>query len=276
MRGKVCIVTGANTGIGLETARGLATAGATVVLACRDVAKGERARESITTSAGRDDVVVMRLDLGDRTSVAAFAKAFGERYDRLDVLVDNAGVAPRLRTTTKDGFETTFGVNHLGTARVTLALLDALRAAVSARVVVVSSKMHHGTTMRWDDLQFERRSLGGLAAYKHSKLANVLFAKALARRLSPHRVTVNVVHPGVVATELTREYPRVLTRVAGLFLLKPAQGAECPLHVATAPELDGVSGEYFEASRRARASPEACDEAAQERLWEITEEMLAA
>ena len=276
MHGKLCVVTGANSGIGLETARGLARAGATVVLACRDVAKGERARDDIVQGTGNDAVSVLPLDLADKAAVRAFAGALRERHARIDVLVNNAGVVRRTRSATKDGFESTFGVNHIGTARVTLELLDLLRAGAPSRVVFVTSKLHRKATMRWDDLQFERGRLRGMEAYNHSKLASLLFAKALARRLAGDGVAVNGAHPGVVGTELTREYPRLVMRIAKIFLLTPTQGAACPLHVATAPELDGVTGEYFEESKRSRASDEACDAAVQDRLWSITEQMLGA
>jgi NAD(P)-dependent dehydrogenase (short-subunit alcohol dehydrogenase family) len=274
MEGKVCIVTGANTGIGKETARGLADRGATVILACRDATRGEEARASIAQTSGRDDVAMMPLDLGDQASIRAFAAAFRARYGRLDVLVNNAGVAPRKRTTTRDGFESTFGVNHLGTALLTLELLDLLRASAPSRIVVVSSDLHYRGKMAWDDLQFERRTFNGLAAYNQSKLANVLFTRALARRLAGEGVTVNALHPGVVATELTRSYPRPLVALFQLFLLSPTQGAACSLHVATSPELAGVTGEYFEKSRIKLPSRAAQDEAAQERLWGITEQLL--
>jgi NAD(P)-dependent dehydrogenase (short-subunit alcohol dehydrogenase family) len=274
MKGKVCIVTGANTGIGKETARGLAHRGATVVLACRDVTRGEEARASVAETSGRDDVALLELDLGDQASIRAFAAAFRARYGRLDVLVNNAGVAPRKRATTKDGFESTFGVNHLGTALLTLELLDLLRQSAPSRVVVVSSDLHYRGKMAWDDLQFQVRDFNGLAAYNQSKLANVLFTKALARRLAGSGVTVDALHPGVVATDLTRSYPRALVALWQMFLLTPAQGATCSLYVATSPELDGVTGEYFEKSRVKPASRAARDEVAQEKLWALTEQLL--
>jgi NAD(P)-dependent dehydrogenase (short-subunit alcohol dehydrogenase family) len=276
MLGKVAIVTGANTGIGRETARGLARAGATVVLACRDVAKAEAARADIAETTGRQDVAAMALDLGDIGSIRSFARAFGERYPRLDVLVNNAGVHTRKRETTRDGFESTFGVNHLGTALVTLELLPLLKKSAPSRVVVVSSDLHYRGRMGWDDLQYERRSYRGIAAYNQSKLANVLFTKALARRLRDTGVTANALHPGVVATELTRRYPRALIGVMQMFQLTPAQGAACSLHVATDPSLAAVSGEYFEKSRIKPPSREAQDEAAQEKLWALTQQLLNA
>lgn len=276
MNGKVCIVTGSNTGIGKETARGLAQRGATVVMACRDVAKAEAARADIAATTGRDDVAVMALDLGSLASVRAFVEAFSARYKRLDVLVNNAGVWTTSRTTTADGFETTFGVNHIGTFLLTELLRPMLVASAPSRVVVLSSKLHYSGKMAWDDLHAERGSFSGPGAYNQSKLANVLFTKALARRLAGTGVVVNAVHPGVVATELARAYPKLLVKIFHLFLLTPEQGAACSLHVATDPSLATVTGEYFEKSRAKKASAAALDVDAQERLWKLTEAAIAA
>jgi len=270
MKGKVVIVTGANTGIGKETARGLARLGARVVLACRDVAKAEAARADIVQDAPDADVAVMALDLGDLAQVRRFAADFRDRYRRLDVLVNNAGLFVRKRATTKDGFESTFGVNHVGTAFLTLELLDLLKASAPSRIVVVSSGLHYRGKMAWDDLQLEHGRFSGIAAYNQSKLANVLFTKGLARRLKGSGVTVNALHPGVVATELTRTYPRPLMALMHLFLLTPGQGAECSVYVASAPGLADTTGEYFEKSRVKPASRDARDEAAQEKLWSLT------
>lgn len=275
MNGKVCIVTGGNTGIGKETARGLAQRGATVVLACRDTARGEAARDDIARSTGRKDVEVIALDLGSKASIRAFGERFRAAHERLDVLVNNAGVWRSSRGTTEDGIEATFGVNHVGTWLLTQDLLPLLKKSAPSRVVVLSSKLHYRGRMDWEDLQFERRKYGTTAAYAQSKLANVLFTKALARRLEGTGVTVNAVHPGVVRTDLMRDYPKLLVKLFNLFLLTPEQGAECSLHVATAPELAGVTGEYFEKSRIKPAAAEALDEAAQERLWALTEALAA-
>lgn len=275
MNGKVCIVTGGNTGIGKETARGLAQRGAKVVLACRDTARGEAARDDIARSTGRKDVEVIALDLGSKASIRAFGERFRATHERLDVLVNNAGVWRSSRGTTEEGLEATFGVNHVGTWLLTQDLLPLLKKSAPSRVVVLSSKLHYRGRMDWEDLQFERRKYGTTAAYAQSKLANVLFTKALARRLEGTGVTVNAVHPGVVRTELMRDYPKLLVKIFTLFLLTPEQGAECSLHVATAPELAGVTGEYFEKSRIKPAAAEALDEAAQERLWALTEALAA-
>ena len=275
MDSKVCVVTGANTGIGKETARGLAEAGAAVVLACRNVEKGEAAREDIQRTTGRTDVKVMALDLGSVASVRAFAKRAREELPALHVLVNNAGVWTTSRSTTKDGLETTWGTNHVGTFLLTRELLPLLEASAPSRVVVLSSALHYRGRMNWDDLQFERGSFSGPTAYNQSKLANVLFTNALARRLAGKRVTANAVHPGVVATELARDYPAFLVKIFHLFLLSPAQGARCSLHVATSDECATATGLYYEKSRAKKAAREALDEAAQERLWELTEETLA-
>lgn len=276
MNNKVCIVTGANTGIGKETARGLAKAGATVVLACRNLEKAEAAREDIQRTTGRSDVRAMALDLGSVASVRAFAKRVRDELPALHVLVNNAGVWTTSRSTTKDGLETTWGTNHVGTFLLTRELLPLLEASAPSRVVVLSSALHYRGTMRWDDLQHARGSFSGPAAYNQSKLANVLFTNALARRLAGKNVTVNAVHPGVVATELARDYPSFLVKIFHLFLLTPEQGAQCSLHVATSDECATATGLYFEKSRAKKASREGLDEAAQERLWKLTEETLAS
>lgn len=275
MKGKVCIVTGSNTGIGKETARGLAQRGARVVLACRDIGKAEAARKDIVASTGNNEVEVMPLDLASKASIRAFAARFAASHDRLDVLINNAGLWPTTRGTTKDGLETTFGVNHVGTWLLTTELLPLLRRSAPARIVVLSSALHYRGKLDWDDLQFERRKYNPTAAYSQSKLANMLFTRALARRLAGSGVTVNAVHPGVIATELIRDYPKLLVKIAHLFLKTPEQGARCSLHVATAPELDGVSGEYFADSKIRRPARDARDEAAQDRLWTLTEALAA-
>jgi NAD(P)-dependent dehydrogenase (short-subunit alcohol dehydrogenase family) len=271
MKGKVCIVTGSNTGIGKETARGLAARGATVILACRDLAKAEVAREDIARSTGNREVKAMALDLGSKKSILGFVERFQGEHQRLDVLVNNAGVWTTSRTTTVDGFETTFGVNHLGTFLLTRELLPVLKASAPARVVVLSSKLHYQGKMAWEDLEYRNRKFRGPQAYSQSKLANVLFTLALARRLEGTGVSVNAVHPGVVATELARDYPALLVKIFHMFLLTPEQGAACSLHVATAPGVG--SGLYFEDSRSKKPSREALDEGAQERLWSLSEQL---
>jgi NAD(P)-dependent dehydrogenase (short-subunit alcohol dehydrogenase family) len=273
MRGKRCVVTGGNVGIGKETVRGLVQAGAEVILACRDTAKGEAARSEVIASVPGARVDVVRLDLADTGSIRAFATEVKEMGPQLDVLVNNAGVWTRTRGTTRDGFESTFGVNHLGHFLLTHELRGLLEKSPAGRVVTVSSALHYRGKMAWDDLMAEH-SFDGPRAYNQSKLANVLFTNALARRLAGTRITANSLHPGVVATELAREYPKFVMKIANLFMLTPAQGAATSLFLATSPEVATVSGKYFEKSREKKPSDLALDQASQDRLWSLSEKLL--
>ena len=269
MRGKVCLVTGGNGGIGRATVRGMAALGATVLLASRDPRRGEEARRGCPGA-----VEVVELDLASLASVRACAAAVRAAHDHLDVLVCNAGVWSRRRRTTADGFELTFGVNHLGHFLLVHQLLDLLRASGAARIVIVSSNEHRRGRMEWDDLMFERRRYGGPTAYRQSKLANVLHAAALAGRLAGTGVTANALHPGVVATALARDYPQPLIKLLNLVLLSPEDGARTSIHLASAPELATVSGAYFEKCRETRPADRALDRASQDRLWKLSERLV--
>ena len=268
MHGKVAIVTGANTGIGFETARGLLEKGATVILGCRDLEKGEKARAELVESTGSQAATVMLLDLANLARLRNFVTKFEAQFPRLDLLVHNAGVWPRTRRKTVDGFELTLGVNHLGPFFLTHLLRPMLERSAPSRVVVVTSSLHISAAIDFEDLQFKVRKHQGGIAYGQSKLCNVMFTHALARRLEGKGVTVNSVHPGVVATELTREAPARAAPVRGL--LTPREGAVGSLHLATSPELEGVSGRYFEGTVEKTPSNFSQDVAAQERLWAMS------
>ena len=276
LTGKLCVVTGGNTGIGRETVRGLAARGAEVVIACRNQQKGEAARADVVASTGNDAVRVMPLDLAALANVRSFAAALREKHERLDILVCNAGVWTRQRQTTQDGFELSIGVNHLGHFVLVRELEPLLRAAAPARIVVVSSDIHYRARMDFDDLMWEKRRFRGPSAYGQSKLANVLYTAALARRLEGSGVTVNAVHPGVVRTELAREYPRAVMTILNLFFISPERGAATSLHVATAPHLAKVSGKYFAKCREKRPSRRALVMPDQERLWDMSERYTSA
>ncbi|MDP1826058.1 MAG: SDR family oxidoreductase [Archangium sp.] len=263
MKDKVAIVTGANTGIGFELARGLLERGATVVLGCRDLKKGEAARAQLVLETGNENAVLMQVDLANLARLRNFVTKFEARFSRLDLLVHNAGVWPRTRRKTEDGFELTFGVNHLGPFFLTHALRPLLELSAPSRVVVLTSSMHFEAGVDFDDLQFKVRRFHGGTAYGQSKLCNVLFTLGLARRLEGRGVTVNAVHPGVVATELSREAPENARNPRGK--LTPKEGAEGPLHLATSPDL--ASGQYFEGTRQKSPSPGGLDVATQDRLW---------
>ncbi|WP_431034314.1 SDR family NAD(P)-dependent oxidoreductase [Streptomyces sp. P6-2-1] len=278
--GRVAIVTGANTGLGFETARALAEHGATVVLAVRDTGKGERAAARIT-----GDVTVQALDLTSLDSVRSAAAELRAAHPRIDLLINNAGVMYTPKQTTTDGFELQFGTNHLGHFALTGLLLDRLLPVPGSRVVTVSSTGHRiRAAIHFDDLQWER-SYSRTGAYGQAKLANLMFTYALQRRIARHGTTVaTAAHPGVSNTELLRNTPAPLrlpvTWLAPLLIQKPERGALPTLRAATDPAVRG--GEYYGPGnrgeirgfpKRVTSSPASHDEAVQERLWTVSEEL---
>lgn len=278
VEGKTCVVTGGNSGIGLHTAIGLARQGARVAIVSRSRERGEAAlqtiRASLAAEVGGDARVELVVgDLGSLASTRALADELLARYPALHVLVNNAGLWMTERRLTPDGLETTFAVNHLAPFLLTNLLLERLRASAPARVVNVSSEAHRRGRLDWDDLQAER-GFGKVKAYCDSKLANVLFTRELARRLEGTGVTVNALHPGVVATNLAQHAPGPLRwaveRLGPLLLLSPAQGARTSLHVATSPALEGVSGRYFKSCREVFPARAAQVDADAARLWAIS------
>jgi NAD(P)-dependent dehydrogenase (short-subunit alcohol dehydrogenase family) len=281
MKGKVVTITGANAGIGKETAVALAKLGATVVMTSRNAPRGEDALADVRARSGSDRVVVMPLDLADLASIRSFADALLDRYDRLDVLVDNAGGLIGQRHTTVDGFETTFGVNHLGHFFLTNLLLDRLRASAPSRIVVVASQAHKMPRrgLDFDDLQSERR-YRGFDVYGKSKLANLYFTRELARRLAGTGVTVNAVHPGYVGSQFGRDgdtrFEPLLKIGAKLVALTPEQGARTSVYLASSPEVDGLSGGYYAKLKRIPMSKTAMDDEAARRLWDASEELIAS
>ena len=203
LAGKTVIITGANTGIGLETAVDLSKRGARVVMACRDEVKGRKAVEEVVARSQNKDVVFSQLDLASLRSVKEFSSRVLEEETHIDILINNAGVALTPYTKTEDSFELQFGVNHLGHFLLTNLLLERLKAAPAARVINVSSRAHHGGVINFEDLQSER-SYSPYKAYAQSKLANILFTRALSKRLEESNMTTYSLHPGVVQTELFR------------------------------------------------------------------------
>lgn len=272
---KIAIVTGASSGIGKETARGLAHLGFNVVLACRDAARAEATRDELEAATGNPNVFAMTVDLASIASVDAFVGRFRRRFPGLDLLVNNAGALWRRRTLTDGGVEATFAVNHLGPFALTLGLVDLLEKSAPSRVVLVSSKLHVGARLDLDDLGYDKRRYSGFDAYNASKLANVIFARALARRLAASDVRVNALHPGEAATAIARDYGRVMTTLMRLVYGSAKAAASRTLFVATAAEAD-VSGQFFRDSRVAPCSPLADDVALQERLWSLSEELIRA
>jgi NAD(P)-dependent dehydrogenase (short-subunit alcohol dehydrogenase family) len=275
MEGRVCVVTGASSGIGRETAAALARRGARVVLVCRDPQRGEETRAALMAATKNPNIDVVLADLGSQAAIRKLAAALLGHYPRIQVLINNAGVLHLRRTTTVDGVETVFAVNHLAYFLLTNLLLDRLMASAPARVVNVSSDLHRWSRMSWDDLGGEKR-YHPMRVYGQSKLANLLFTYELARRLTGTGVTVNAVHPGAVATRLGHNNGRIaalLARVLAPVLRSPAKGAEASLYAAVAPGLDGVSGKYFVNCKERRSSKESYDTEAARRLWELSARM---
>lgn len=268
--GKTCIVTGANRGIGRATAQGLAGLGARVVLVARDTTAGEAAVAEIRQATGNRAVELVTADLASQAQVRTLAEALLARCPNLDVLVNNAGLVTRRRTLTPEGIETTFAVNHLAYFLLTNLLLDRLKASAPARIVNVSSEAHQGHRLDFADLQLTH-GWRPVKAYSLSKLANVMFTYELARRLAGTGVTVNCLHPGVIATKLLLDYlplPSVTHPVTNAFAGTPEQGAETPLYLATSPEVEGVTGRYFARRKPRESTAFSYDEAAARRLWE--------
>lgn len=270
MQGKICIVTGANSGIGKVTATELARRGATVVMACRSQARGAAAAVEIRQESGSDKVSVLACDLSSSASVRQFAEAFRRQFDRLDVLVNNAGMYFYDRQKTAEGLEMTFAVNHLGHFLLTNLLLDLLKAGAPSRVVTVSSGAHTMGRLDLDDLQNAKGRFRGFSVYSESKLCNVLFTYELARQLAGTGVTANCLHPGFVRTNFGRNNGKLSTVVSYLvspFALNVQAGAQTSIYLATAPEVAEVSGQYFVKSQPARSSAVSYDTALQRGLW---------
>jgi NAD(P)-dependent dehydrogenase (short-subunit alcohol dehydrogenase family) len=274
LAGRTFLVTGGNTGIGLATAKGFAGRGGRVYLGCRSQEKGRAAVAGIVAETGNDAVGLLPLDLADLASVRACADAFLALGEPLHVLVNNAGVGGA-RGLTADGFERTFGINHLGHFALTTALLDHLAASGPARVVTVSSEAHHQVTeVDFEALRQPTRSRIGLREYAVSKLCNVLFTQELARRADGRGVTAYALHPGVVASDIWRRVPWPLRPLMKRRMLSTEQGARTSIYCATAPELAGTSGRYYDNCQEREPSPAATEELGH-LLWKHSEAWIA-
>jgi NAD(P)-dependent dehydrogenase (short-subunit alcohol dehydrogenase family) len=278
MKGKVCMVTGATAGIGKVTALELAKLGATVVVVGRDAAKGEATVAEIKSASGNGDLHFLRCDFASQASVRALAAAYKAKFDRLHVLVNNAGAILGEHRTTEDGLEATFATNHIGYFLLTDLLLDVLKASAPARIVNVASEAHRSSKLDFDDLQFQRRGYAPMAAYGASKLANIAWSAELARRLEGTGVTSNSLHPGVIASNFGQTGPgwmRFGLKLVTPFLTTPEKGAATTLYLATSPEAEGVTGKYFKNKKPATPTAQARDPETGRRLWTVSEALVA-
>ncbi|MBL0215118.1 MAG: SDR family oxidoreductase [Myxococcales bacterium] len=262
LAGKTFIITGANTGIGKITAKELARQGARVILACRSQSKTDPVIEEIKRETGNEQVEFIALDLSDLASVRACAEALLAKAPKIHGLINNAGVVAKRGSTTKDGYEMTFGTNHLGHYLLTRLLTDRLKQTGGARIVNVSSASHYrAKDIDWSAVQKPTKTVVGLKEYEVSKLANVLFTKELARQLEGSGVTTYAVHPGVVATDAWRRFPNPIRWVIKQFMITPEQGAQSSLVCATSPELAAQSGRYYTTGGKEKRPSKAADDA---------------
>lgn len=278
MKGKIALVTGFTAGIGKVTARELARKGATVVAVARDAARGQAAVEEIRGETGNGDVHLLTGDLSSQADVRRLAAEFRQKYDRLHVLVNNAGAVLAERKVTADGVEATFATNHLGYFLLTDLLLDVIKASAPARIVSVASELHRSAKLDFDDLQYERRPYGSMEVYGASKLANVLWSAELARRLEGTGVTANSLHPGVIASNFGQTGPgwmRFGLKLVRPFLITSEKGAETSLYLATSPEVEKVTGKYFDKKKERAPGERARDAEAGRRLWAASEALVA-
>jgi len=275
MNKNICMVTGANRGIGKAIALGLAQRGATVVMVCRDRQSGEKAQAEIRAATGNQDIDLMIADLASLESVRQLASKYQEIYTRLDVLINNAGLAKKQFTRTVDGFETTFAVNHLAPFLLTNLLLNSLRNSADARVINVSSLVHKWGKIDFDDLHGEK-NYDMDRAYNQSKLANVLFTYALARHLPGTTISVNSMEPGMTDTGFGQEYTgfkAFMSKAWKPFLATPEKAAGTALYLAFSDEVKGVSGKHFVKGRAVKSSKDSYDENLAQRLWEVSERL---
>lgn len=271
LKGKTAIITGATSGIGKVTALAIAREGAHLVLPVRNMEKGEALKEEIKQETGSTKVELMSCNLASLDSVRSFAKQFLAKYDRLDLLINNAGLWEAKQKESADGIEMNFAVNHLAPFLLTNLLLDLIKKSAPARIINVSSTAHKYAKMNFADIE-GKKGWGSMKSYAQSKLANIFFTRKLAHELAGTGVTANCLHPGVVNTRLFDNMPGFFRRIFGLFMISPEKGAETSIFLATSPEVEGVSGAYYKKKKMAKTTRHAEDMKAADMLWEVSKE----
>jgi NAD(P)-dependent dehydrogenase (short-subunit alcohol dehydrogenase family) len=267
MRGKVCLVTGSSSGLGQATASRLAQLHTTVILGCRDKQRGEAAQALIRAANATATVDLLLMDLSVQQSIHTAVAEFEKRYDRLDVLINNAAVFLQRRMLTADGLETMFATNHLGPYLLTNLLLERLKSSPSSRILMITAPST--TRVDFDDLQGEKQ-FNAFHAFGASKACNLLFTYQLAQRLANTSVTVNAIHPGLVRSRLMREAPAPIRWVTSLLSSKPEQAAETVVYYASSPQVQGMTGLFFKGKQAIDSSPYTKDPAVQQHLWEVS------
>ena len=273
MEGKICIITGANSGIGKATAIGLAKMNATLVMLCRDKERGESAQKEIIGLTGNNNVDLFLCDLSSLKEIRHFALEFKSKYQNLHVLINNAGVMLSKKDISVDGFEMNFAVNHLAPFLLTNLLLDILKKSAPSRIINVGSAAHRMGKINFEDLQRENKKGRLMGVYGTSKLAMTLVSYELSRKLEGSNVTVNVVHPGLIDTNLGRDRSSTSKGFASKFFKSPEIGAETSIFLASSPEVEGITGKYFTKKKEKKSSKKTYNEEHAKRLWEISLEM---
>ena len=277
MNDNIVMITGANSGIGKETAIALARKRAHIIMLCRNQGKAEKAMVEIKERANTESIDLIIADLSDQKSILSAVEEFKAKYDHLDVLINNAGSILRARQETGAGYEMTFAVNHLGHFLLTISLLDVIIKSAPSRIINVSSEAHRFGSLDFENINFENK-YSSFRAYSNSKLANVLFTYELARRLEGTGVTVNALHPGVINSNFGKgQFNKFLTPFVAfstLFLINPEKGAKTSVFLASSDEVKDVTGKYFKKQKVVKSSKASYNKDDQKELWELSLEMI--
>jgi NAD(P)-dependent dehydrogenase (short-subunit alcohol dehydrogenase family) len=268
LKNKIVLITGATSGIGKETALGLAKLGATIVFTTRDSLKGEKTRNELIAATNNENIDMLQCDLASFESIKNCCKEFKSKYDRLHVLINNAGVWDFKRRTSKDGIENIFATNYLAPFLMTNLLLDVLKKSNPSHIINLTSGMHYGT-INFNDIEF-KQNFSGIKAYRQSKLGLILFTRLLAKKLEGGNVTVNCVHPGMNKTDLGRDaggFSRMIFKLMGK---DPKIGAETSIYLASSPDVENITGEYFAKKKIKRSSKESYDMDLAKQLWDVS------
>ncbi len=278
MKDKICVITGANSGIGKETAKALAEVGAHIVMVCRNREKAESAREEIIRFSGNKKIDLFIADLSSLDDIRQLAEELKTHYDHIDVIIHNAGSTFMKREINADGQEMTFAVNYLAVYYLTLQILPLLKAAKQGRIVIVSSALEAMGHINWDDINYDRRPYNIINSYAQSKLLLIIFTKELAKRLSDTSITVNALHPGGVATNLgitnNNLFYKLVWKFIGWFMISAKKGAETSVYLASSPEFSAISGKFWSDKKIRKNNPAADAPGVGERLWKLSEQMI--
>ena len=268
LKDKIVLITGATSGIGIETAIGLAMLGATIIFTSRDILKGEKIKKELITITNNKNINVLKCDLASFESIRNFCKEFKSKYENLHVLINNAGVWDFKRRESKDGIENIFATNYLAPFLMTNLLLDLLKKSSPSRIINVTSGMHYGK-INFDDIEF-KNNFSGAKAYRQSKLALILFTRLLAKKLEGTGVTVNSTHPGMNKTNLGRDaggFSKIIFKLMGK---DPKIGAETSIYLASSPNVENITGEYFSQKKIKKSSKESYDINLAKKLWDFS------